>query len=111
MQGECMNRWRSSAFSLLACGLAACGGSGSSVDATPAGGSLNAAPVATNDDYRASRDNTLRVAAPGVLGNDSDGNGDLLTARLLGEPAHGALALLPDGSFSYTPAPSFTGTD
>ena len=42
----------------------------------------NAAPVAANDSYNASRDATLTVAAPGVLANDNDANGNALTAKL-----------------------------
>ena len=54
---------------------------------------------------------TLGVAAPGVLGNDSDADGDALTAVLASGPASGSLALNGDGSFSYTPNAGFAGTD
>ena len=33
------------------------------------------------------------------------------TASIVTKPAHGKLALNPDGSFTYTPSASFTGTD
>ncbi len=33
---------------------------------------VNDAPVAANDSYTTAEDTTLTVAAPGVLGNDSD---------------------------------------
>ncbi|KKK98713.1 hypothetical protein LCGC14_2639990, partial [marine sediment metagenome] len=61
-------------------------------------------------------DGTLTVEAPGVLGNDHDGDGDLLTAELplfetLGGPSHGTLDLQPDGSFVYTPVGDYFGTD
>jgi hypothetical protein len=46
-----------------------------------------------------------------VLANDTDANGDALTARLASDVANGTLTLQPDGSFSYTPAAGFTGTD
>jgi large repetitive protein len=46
-----------------------------------------------------------------VLGNDSDPNGDGLTAQLVSGPAHGNLTLNPDGSFSYTPELDFNGSD
>ena len=36
------------------------------------------APVAVDDAYATNEDVTLTVPAPGVLGNDSDGNGDPL---------------------------------
>ena len=36
-------------------------------------------------------DTVLTVAAPGVLGNDSDPDGDPLTAVLVTGPSHGSL--------------------
>jgi VCBS repeat-containing protein len=52
-------------------------------------------------------------AAHGVLVGDTDTNGLSLTASLAtnGGPAHGALALNADGSFTYTPNAGFSGTD
>jgi hypothetical protein len=46
-----------------------------------------------------------------VLGNDTDPDGDTLTAVLASGPSHGSLALNPDGSFTYAPAANFNGTD
>jgi Big-like domain-containing protein/K319-like protein len=46
-----------------------------------------------------------------VLGNDSDPNGDALSAQLMSGPSHGTLVLGADGSFSYTPAANFNGPD
>jgi hypothetical protein len=48
---------------------------------------------------------------PGVLANDSDADGDALTAVLVSEPENGTLALSPNGSFVYHPADGFTGED
>src|SRR5439155_1612203 len=53
----------------------------------------------------------LTVVAPGVLGNDTDVDGDALTAVLVGGPSHGALTLNADGGFTYTPAANFNGSD
>ncbi|MBW3671661.1 MAG: tandem-95 repeat protein, partial [Acidobacteria bacterium] len=53
----------------------------------------------------------LGVAAPGVLGNDSDVDGDSITAVLDTTVTNGTLTLNADGSFSYTPAADFSGTD
>src|SRR5262249_14986191 len=69
------------------------------------------APVAVNDSYGVSKNNPLTVAAPGVLGNDTDANGDALTAVLVSGPAHGSVALNANGSFTYTPAAGYTGAD
>jgi VCBS repeat-containing protein len=53
---------------------------------------------------------TLSIAAPGVLANDSGGSGTL-TAILAGGPANGTLTLNTNGSFTYTPTNNFTGVD
>src|SRR5207248_1125820 len=65
---------------------------------------VNHPPVANNDSYATNEDTTLTVAAPGVLANDSDADGDPLTAVLVSGPSHGTLTLASDGSFSYMPA-------
>ena len=51
----------------------------------------NAVPVATPDAHASASGMTLLVAAPGVLGNDLDADGDALTAELVGGVASGAL--------------------
>jgi large repetitive protein len=45
------------------------------------------------------------------LTNDSNPDGDTLTATQLLPPAHGSLTLNEDGSFTYDPDDGFTGTD
>ncbi|HWI60887.1 MAG TPA: Ig-like domain-containing protein, partial [Symbiobacteriaceae bacterium] len=71
----------------------------------------NTAPAATDDAYSTLEDTTLNVPAPGVLANDIDLNGDPLTAVLVEAPLHGTLALDPSGSFVYTPAANYHGSD
>jgi len=71
----------------------------------------NSAPVAHEDTYNATQGLTLTVAAPGVLANDTDVDGDAIFALLVSAPAHGALTLNADGSFVYTPAAGFAGAD
>ena len=73
-------------------------------------------PTASNDGtggtFTATEDGSLTVpAASGVLGNDSDPEGDPLTASVATGPAHGTLTLNPDGSFTYTPDANYTGPD
>lgn len=68
------------------------------------------APLAVNDAYEMEQDMTLSVLAPGVLGNDSDPNGDAITALMVDAPAHGSLTMASDGFFSYTPPAGYTGT-
>lgn len=72
---------------------------------------LNSAPVAADDAYETEQGVELTVAAPGILTNDTDAEEDALTASLLTEPANGSLILHADGSFSYTSAPCFHGSD
>ena len=72
---------------------------------------INDAPVADDDAYSLNENTPLSVPAPGVLGNDSDIDGDSLTAVLQSGPLNGALALNADGSFSYTPSVDYLGTD
>jgi hypothetical protein len=69
-------------------------------------------PVAEPDDYACDEDTVLQVtAAAGVLANDHDPEGAPLQASLQTPPAHGTVALAPDGSFEYTPDPDFDGED
>jgi hypothetical protein len=72
---------------------------------------INAAPVAVADAYSIDEDGTLSVAAPAVLGNDSDANGDALTALLVSSTSNATLQLNADGSFTYVPALDFSGID
>jgi VCBS repeat-containing protein len=54
---------------------------------------------------------TLNLSAPGVLTNDSDIDGDSLTAILVSDVSHGTLTLNPSGWFTYTPATDYAGSD
>ncbi len=75
------------------------------------GGAVNQAPAANPDTYTTAYDTALNVPAPGVLGNDSDPDGNALTAALASGPAHGTLTLNSNGSFTYTPAAGYSGSD
>ena len=73
---------------------------------------VNRAPVGVNDSYVIDEDKPLIVAAAqGVLVNDTDADGNPLTASILTPPVHGSLTLIPDGSFSYLPDANFFGSD
>ena len=73
---------------------------------------VNDAPVAVADSYTTAEDTTLTVAAPGVLGNDTDPDtGTTLTAVLDTNVASGTLTLNANGSFTYVPAANFNGAD
>jgi Putative Ig domain/Bacterial Ig domain len=65
--------------------------------------------VATADAYATALNNTLSIAAPGVLANDRNIAGG--SAALLAGPLHGSLVLRSDGSFTYTPAHGYRGKD
>ena len=71
----------------------------------------NEAPVAADDAYTTTQGVTLTVAVPGVLANDTDGDGDPLTAVLDTDVASGTLTLNADGSFTYIPDAGFDGSD
>ena len=72
---------------------------------------VNDGPTAAAESYTTAEDVALSPAAPGLLANDSDLDGDPLTATLVVPPSHGSLTLNADGSFSYTPAANFNGSD
>ena len=72
---------------------------------------VNTAPVAMDDNYSVEQDTVLAIVAPGVLANDSDADGDSLTAVLQSIPSNGSVILSANGSFVYEPNPGFVGTD
>ncbi len=69
------------------------------------------APVAINDAYSTNENSPLVVSESGVFQNDVNVDGDTLHAQLVDAPSHGSVSLNADGTFSYTPAPNFHGTD
>ena len=71
----------------------------------------NAAPVAVADSYSTPKNTTLTVAAPGVLGNDTDADGDTLTAIKVTNPAHGTVTVSANGAISYVPTAAYVGPD
>jgi len=86
-------------------------GDSSTAIVTVAVNSVNSLPESVDDTYGVDEDGVLSVEAPGVLGNDSDQDGDSLTAALEGEPSNGVVTLNADGSFLYSPDIGFNGVD
>ena len=72
--------------------------------------SVNDAPVAGDDADTTAEDTALNGSS--VLANDSDVDGDTLTASLVAGPAHSSsFVLRSDGTYSYTPAANYHGSD
>ncbi|MGF1581898.1 MAG: tandem-95 repeat protein, partial [Gemmataceae bacterium] len=72
----------------------------------------NNPPVGMDDMYMTNEDQTLDVAeAQGVLVNDSDPDGDPITAILASDVTNGTLDLQSNGSFVYTPDANYFGED
>ena len=67
---------------------------------------VNDAPVAANGSAETAED----TQAAGQV-STSDVDGDSLTYSLVDGPAHGTVVVNPDGSFTYSPAANFNGTD
>ncbi|MBE9060905.1 Ig-like domain-containing protein [cf. Phormidesmis sp. LEGE 11477] len=71
-------------------------------------GDANQAPDAVDDSFNT---NENVVVNGNVLSNDSDPNGDDLSATVLTDVSNGQLDLDADGSFTYTPNAGFSGED
>src|SRR5262249_13204758 len=70
------------------------------------------APYAGKGSYGLNENGTLSVPPAGVLTNaQSSMPGRPLTAILVSSRSNARLTLNSDGSFTYTPAPEFSGTD
>ncbi len=75
---------------------------------------VNDRPVARDDFFGGLEDTTLTIAAPGILANDTDADGNPLTVgtpRPISAPTRGILTLNADGSFTYTPFANYFGPD
>lgn len=72
----------------------------------------NHVPSANNDAYSVNENGILVVGPPNaVLTNDSDVDGDALTAVLDSGTSHGNLTFNSDGTLTYTPAAGDSGAD
>ncbi len=72
---------------------------------------VNDAPIAVDDGPFTVAEGDTLVVTQGVLDNDTDAEGDLLTALAMTEPAHGTLTLAAAGGFSYVHDGSETTSD
>lgn len=74
----------------------------------------NSPPVAVANAYGTVAGRTFAVAAPGLLANDTDADGDSLMVfapeSIVLTGGQGALQVREDGSFTFMPAPGFVGT-
>jgi uncharacterized repeat protein (TIGR01451 family) len=73
---------------------------------------VNDTPFVVDDNYSIFKNATLTIPVSGVLTNDSDVDGNSLTALLVAGPLNAAsFTLNPNGSFTYTPASNYVGLD
>jgi hypothetical protein len=68
---------------------------------------INTPPVANNDAVEVG----IFGGGGNVLTNDTDAEGHSLQASLVDQPSEGSVILAPDGTFSYTPGPTFSDSD
>lgn len=93
---------------LTVLGVAALGLAGAT--AAHADDAPNTVPDAWDDSYGMVQGSTLTVdAASGILANDTDPDGDLLTVGYVYNYDAAELTVNADGSFSFTPAAGFIG--
>jgi mRNA-degrading endonuclease HigB of HigAB toxin-antitoxin module len=72
---------------------------------------VNKPPIAVDDAYQTDMNQALIVGAPGILANDSDPDGDPLSAIIDIGTSNGTLNLSLNGAFTYTPNSGFSGVD
>lgn len=72
---------------------------------------VNDAPLAVDDSYSTLSGETLTDSLPGVMRNDTDIEGDILSATLISAPSHGSVTFNPNGTFEYTSLPGYSGID
>jgi len=71
----------------------------------------NDAPVAGDDAVSAVEETPKLITVSDLLVNDSDADGDLLTAASFTQPADGTVVDNGNGTWTYTPAAGFVGVD
>lgn len=71
------------------------------------GTNCNSAPIAVDDTFIGISGTVFNGT---VITNDSEPNGETMTAAIVAQSNDGTVVMNPDGSFSFTPKPNFTGT-
>jgi len=72
---------------------------------------VNDAPLANADSFVTVEDMELTISVATLLANDTDVERDVLSVKLLTQPANGRLVDNGNGTLTYTPGTGFTGTD
>jgi gliding motility-associated-like protein len=70
---------------------------------------VNDSPIANDDSYTTNED--TQITGQNVGANDSDIDGPGATYSLVSNAVHGVLVLNTNGTFTYTPAANYFGTD
>ncbi|MEO1470814.1 MAG: cadherin-like domain-containing protein, partial [Pseudomonadota bacterium] len=89
------------------------GGTSTPATVTITVNAVNDDPEAVDDAFQTGFGTALTVAGPGVLANDTDIDGDVLSVDTtpVSGPSNGAVSLEADGGFTYTPDAGFSGVD
>lgn len=85
-----------------------------SADSAPETVTLNVTnnrPWIVKRSFAVAHDQSISIAAPGLLAFSGDRESDVLSIVAGASPNHGSLVLNADGSFLYTPDAGFVGTD
>jgi hypothetical protein len=80
-----------------------------SISVLPAAPPVNDPPVAVNDNFVAGQNQPL--IGTSVLANDTDVEGNPLTAVVVTQAEHGDVVMAADGTFTYTPNANYNGPD
>lgn len=71
----------------------------------------NDAPQGGDVSVSLDEDSTITVSGTEFMANFSDPDGDLLTVLIISGPSKGTLAMQPDNTWTYQPAPDFNGIE